>query len=554
MKSFKIPAFRFSIRFAIAWVGLGLLTALLPAAEPGAPDGAKPPSLAFQAASGGEFHFDTGTLRGTLRAQGKSLGLSSLIHIPTGIRLDRGNGLLGYYRVFTAKHRYGAGAWDWPSQARLLPDGSVEVVWPAAADRPFELKAVYRWRDPMTLDLETMVKAQQDLPAFEVFLASYFQESFTNSLVYVKENPEGGNRPGFLAAKKSLGDWQMFPRDPAAVAIIKDGRWLIDPNPVDWRVLPALGLPLGMRRESRAGVTAVLMAPPADCFALATPYETEGHVSMYLSLFGRTVKAGEQAGARARLVVDSPVTDNQAVELYQKYRGQFLDAQAAVAPSQAKARVLLVTGQDYPGHPWRQTAPLVAQLLRQDARLDVSVIEDPHFLDSSALNAYDVVVLHFMNWECPAPWAAARENLRRFVAGGKGLVLLHFACGAFQDWPEFRNLAGRSWDPKLRGHDPRGPFQVEFTSAVHPITKGLKPFTTDDEMYTCLAGDRPITVLAQARSKVDGKDYPMAFVFEYEKGRVFHSPLGHDVKAIDIPEVAELFLRGCAWAAGLPVK
>src|SRR5450759_2996838 len=185
MKSFKIPALRFSIRFAIAWVGLGLLTALLPAAEPGAPDGAKPPSLAFQAASGGEFHFDTGTLRGTLRAQGKSLGLSSLIHIPTGIRLDRGNGLLGYYRVFTAKHRYGAGAWDWPSQARLLPEGSVEVVWPAAADRPFELKAVYRWRDPITLDLETMVKAQQDLPAFEVFLASYFQEAFTNSLVYV---------------------------------------------------------------------------------------------------------------------------------------------------------------------------------------------------------------------------------------------------------------------------------------------------------------------------------------------------------------------------------
>ena len=32
----------------------------------------------------------------------------------------------------------------------------------------------------------------------------------------------------------------------------------------------------------------------------------------------------------------------------------------------------------------------------------------------------------------------------------------------------------------------------------------------------------------------------MAFVFEYGKGRVFHTPLGHDVRAIEMPGVAEL--------------
>jgi type 1 glutamine amidotransferase len=58
-------------------------------------------------------------------------------------------------------------------------------------------------------------------------------------------------------------------------------------------------------------------------------------------------------------------------------------------------------------------------------------------------------------------------------------------------------------------------------------------------------------MLATARSKVDGKDYPMAFCFKYGKGRVFHSALGHDVKAIRNRQVAELFRRGCAWAAGL---
>jgi type 1 glutamine amidotransferase len=221
---------------------------------------------------------------------------------------------------------------------------------------------------------------------------------------------------------------------------------------------------------------------------------------------------------------------------------------AAPAPKE----ILLVTGQDYPGHLWRQTAPAIVELLQKDPRLTVRVVEDPRFLDSAALTNYAAVVLHFMNWEQPSPGPAARENLRRFVERGGGLMLVHFACGAWQDWPEFRDLAGRVWDPKLRPHDARGPFRVEIADPDHPITRDLKPFETDDELYTCLTGDRPIHVLAQARSKVDGREYPMAFVLDYGRGRVFHTVLGHDAKAVTNSGVPELFRRGCAWVAGLP--
>ncbi len=224
---------------------------------------------------------------------------------------------------------------------------------------------------------------------------------------------------------------------------------------------------------------------------------------------------------------------------------------AAAAAQPAAKRVLLVTGQDYPGHKWQETAPVLAAALRADPRLGVTVTEDPATLAGPDLDSYDAIVLHFMNWEQPDPGPQARDNLRRFVEGGKGLVLVHFACGAFQDWPEFANLAGRVWDPKLRGHDPHGAFRVEITATPHPITKDLESFETTDELYTCLAGDRPVDLLATARSGVDGKDYPMAFSFSYGKGRVFHSPLGHDVPSLERAPVAELFRRGCAWAAGL---
>ncbi|MCX6926974.1 MAG: hypothetical protein NT154_27765 [Verrucomicrobia bacterium] len=72
---------------------------------------------------------------------------------------------------------------------------------------------------------------------------------------------------------------------------------------------------------------------------------------------------------------------------------------AAPAPATEKARILLVTGVDYPGHLWRQTAPALAEALGKDPRLEVFTVADPAFLDSPAINKYDLIILHFQNWE-----------------------------------------------------------------------------------------------------------------------------------------------------------
>jgi hypothetical protein len=284
----------------------------------------KPPgqgALAFSASGTNEFTFDTGVLKGKLRSDGKSKGLSSVVHVPTGLTLDSSMGLFGHYRVFSANKRYGTAAWDWPSEAKLHKDGSVEVHWPSAEDRPFELRAVYRWTAPDTLDLETIVKAKADLPKFESFLASYFSECFTNSSAYVRSNSQQWLEP----ADKSFGVWQAFPRDDKAVSIIQDGRWKFPPNPVDWVIRPYLAKPLAVRGCPVNGLRAVLMSPPSDCFGVLTPFEGEGHRSMYLSLFGKDLKAGETARARARLMIVSKLPDVEiirACETYLKREGE----------------------------------------------------------------------------------------------------------------------------------------------------------------------------------------------------------------------------------------
>jgi len=278
-----------------------------------------PGKLAFTAHEDGGYEFDTGILRGRLRQAGKGLGLSAALHVPTGTTLNGTYGILSYYRVFTTNKRYGTAAWDWPGTSKLLPNGAVQITWPEGEDRPFEMTAIYRFRDSSTLDVETIVKAGRDLSKFEVFLASYFHESFPIPQVYVAACDETGGKPAFLTAKKSFGDWQIFPRNYDVLPTIRDGRWQKEPNPVDWKIMPRIVMPIALRRGPDAAPMAILMAPPEDCFAIASPYEGEGHYSLYFSLFGRDITAGRAERALLRFVVKKTATEQEILDLYQKY-------------------------------------------------------------------------------------------------------------------------------------------------------------------------------------------------------------------------------------------
>jgi type 1 glutamine amidotransferase len=220
--------------------------------------------------------------------------------------------------------------------------------------------------------------------------------------------------------------------------------------------------------------------------------------------------------------------------------------------NEARKRVLIVTGDDWTGHLWRETGPEIAGILREDARLEVSITESPFILGSPLLDQYDAVVLHFKNYTERLPLnEAVWSGLERYVESGKGLVLVHFGCGAFQEWEGYVRLCGRVWDPEKRGHDPYGPFEVRVVNAGHPITSGMASFDTADELYTCLVGTPPIDVLFDATSKVDGTIHPMGFVVPESSGSVFHCTLGHDVPSLQHPGTRDLYRRAVAWAAGL---
>lgn len=315
------------MRLCITTAVLLFLTALSSAGEPAG-------GRFTKSENPGCFDFDTGKVRGTLKLDGKLQGISELVHNDSGLEVTRGDGhtgLLSHYRVFSTGARYTKAARDWPSEPKLMDDGSVEVLFPAAEEHPIEMTAVYRWRGPDTIDLDTIIKPLIEMPKFEMFLSNYFSEGFQGKVYITPSRFTPNEEPSLLSIDYHPlmdSNYLMFPRDREAVITIFDGRWDQPPAPVQWCVTRYMAAPLALRRHAESDVTVLMMTPPADCFAVATPYDRDppdrvsGHRSMYFSLFGRDVNAGETVQAHTRTIVRRGLSDEEAVALYKAYCGE----------------------------------------------------------------------------------------------------------------------------------------------------------------------------------------------------------------------------------------
>jgi len=278
------------------------------------------PILLKETETPGEYHLDTGELKGTLRASGLSFGFAPLHHVSTETELTSIMGLLNYYRVFTVKHRYGESMRALPSAATMESENTIRVHWPADTGRPFALTGIYHIVSVNTIDLITIVEAKDELPNFDVFIASYLSNRFPVSSVCIRNQEQ--DTVSFETAEKEAGVWQAFPRDDAAIQIIRDGRWTINPSPVDWAIRPAFFVPLIYRRNPETGLTIAMMARTEDCFAVFTPERDETHYSMYFSLFGKTIQAGENVSTRIRLLIDI-LDDSGVLQQYNLFKNSF---------------------------------------------------------------------------------------------------------------------------------------------------------------------------------------------------------------------------------------
>jgi type 1 glutamine amidotransferase len=238
---------------------------------------------------------------------------------------------------------------------------------------------------------------------------------------------------------------------------------------------------------------------------------------------------------------------------------------ATISSAEAReVKVLIITGDEVGAHKWKETAPLIKEVLTR-AGHKVDITETPaKDLTPDNLARYDVLVLNYRNTDAGAKsnpdsvWSD--DNKRAFldaVKGGKGLYVHHFSSSAFTSGSEldqeFEKCIAGGW--RKQGNHGK---MHEFTVVVrkkHPITEGITEFKHGrDELYQnslMLPGNEVLATAYSDKTKDPrntDKHEPVLWVASYGKGRVCNNVLGHDVEAMKGEGYQTLLIRGVEWA------
>jgi type 1 glutamine amidotransferase len=222
-------------------------------------------------------------------------------------------------------------------------------------------------------------------------------------------------------------------------------------------------------------------------------------------------------------------------------------------------RVLLVTGGCC--HDYKNQKDLLKKGIEERLNAEVTQV---HTDDKSTkarfemyekpdwATGYDVVV----HDECSADVKETNyvQNILNAHKSGVGAVNLHCAMHSYRvgtdAWFAFAGI-------QSSGHGPQEPITVSFLD-MHPITLGFTNWTTiKEELYNNLKVFPTARPLARGKQVVrsrDGKertdDFVVAWVNEYEKGRVFSTTLGHNNATVSDPRYLDMVTRGILWSCG----
>lgn len=222
-------------------------------------------------------------------------------------------------------------------------------------------------------------------------------------------------------------------------------------------------------------------------------------------------------------------------------------------------KTLIITGQN--NHNWQASYPVLKQILENTGMFSAEVMITPEKGgDMSTFNPdftkYKLVVLDYNG----DSWSEETNNaFLKYVKNGGALVIYHAADNSFPEWKEYNEMIGLGgWGNRNQkdgpyvyykrdqmvvdtaagrggSHGKRREFLVRTRITDHPITKGLplRWMHGNDELYSELRGpakNMQILATAFADTAAGGgtmRDEPMLMTITFEKGRIFHTAMGH---------------------------
>jgi type 1 glutamine amidotransferase len=180
---------------------------------------------------------------------------------------------------------------------------------------------------------------------------------------------------------------------------------------------------------------------------------------------------------------------------------------------------------------------------------------------------YDAIFLNSIVGEF-LPDPAMRADLVRYVSEGGGMGGIHGTPWASRNWDEFAEMIGAQSAPHriengiIRIYDKDNPIVRPFNYEDLPHREEYYRFEDSgngrlrwDKVRVLLIVDLDEKVPASTDKPWDGyrrpdKVYPLAWIREYGKGRVFYNSMGHMNETFMKPEIVGHFLAGTQYILG----
>lgn len=168
---------------------------------------------------------------------------------------------------------------------------------------------------------------------------------------------------------------------------------------------------------------------------------------------------------------------------------------------------------------------------------------------------YDVIVLYNMTQKISEK---RRKHFMALLDKGVGVVVLHHALAAWQDWPDYANkIAGGKFYTKptvengvkreKSGWKEGLDYTVHIEDPNHPITRGMKDFKIHDETY-CRYSVSPKAHLITTTDEPTSEK-AIGWTLGCGKARTCFIINGHDGKAYANPGYRKLVTNAIRWAA-----
>jgi glucose/arabinose dehydrogenase len=222
-------------------------------------------------------------------------------------------------------------------------------------------------------------------------------------------------------------------------------------------------------------------------------------------------------------------------------------------------RVLMLTSTyGYRHESAIETAKPLMEALETTTEFEFDITEDLDDLNRENLQNYDLLFFNNTTGNLPVT-GAQKQAILEFMRAGNGFVGAHAAADTWYNWAPYREMLGGG----LFEHHPWTEsvgITIEDTDnpAVSHFGDG---FYLRDEIYVLDANPRwNSRVLAsldmqsvgieQGPATADRNDYPIAWIGNFNGGRVFYTKLGHFADVWRTPMYLEHLLQGMRMAAG----